>query len=56
MESITEEERAVLELIRSKKFQNITIQVNDGKIVLIRREETIKPGHFDRKQAHRHEE
>jgi len=43
METISRDERKVLELMRSRKFQNITIQINDGKIVVIRREETIKP-------------
>ncbi len=41
--NISNDEKSVLEAIRSRKFQNITIQVNDGKIVLIRREETLKP-------------
>jgi hypothetical protein len=49
MESITKEERMIIETVREKKFQNITIQVTDGKIVLIRREETIKPGLEKRK-------
>ena len=41
--SITKDEQMVLDLIRSRDFQNILIQVNDGKIVLVRREETFKP-------------
>lgn len=43
MQPISKEEMTVLETIREKKFQTITIKVVDGKIELIRREETIKP-------------
>ena len=43
MESLTKDERKVLETIRARRFQNITIHINDGRIVLIKREETIKP-------------
>lgn len=43
MDTLSNEELMVLKTIRERKFQNITIQLNDGKIVLIRREETIKP-------------
>ncbi len=50
--NISNEEKSVLEAIRSRKFQNITIQVNDGKIVLIRREETIIPKQNKKKQSH----
>ena len=41
--NVSNDEKSVLEALRSRKFQNLTIQINDGKIVLIRREETIKP-------------
>ena len=40
---ISEDERLVLKEIRARKFQNINIQINNGKVILIRREETIKP-------------
>ena len=40
---ISQDEQMVLDAIRALKFQNLKIQINDGKIVLIRREETIKP-------------
>lgn len=43
MKAITEDERLVLKEIRARKFQTLNIQINDGKVVLIRREETIKP-------------
>ena len=43
MDTLSNEELMVLKTIREKKFQNITIQINDGKIVLVRREETLKP-------------
>jgi len=41
--TVSRGEQMVLNLIRSKDFQNITIHVNNGKIVLVRREETFKP-------------
>ena len=40
---ITKGEQIVLDLIRSKDFQNITINVNDGEVVLVRQEQTFKP-------------
>ncbi len=41
--NISNDEKMVVEAIRSRKFQNLTIQINNGKIVLVRREETLKP-------------
>jgi hypothetical protein len=38
---VTSEEKKVLELIREKKHQTITIRIKDGKIVNIKREESI---------------
>jgi len=43
MDTISNEEVMVFKTIRGKPFQSITIQVYDGKIVTLRREETIKP-------------
>ncbi len=40
---LTEDQILVLSTMEEKKFQNLLIQINDGKVVLIRREETIKP-------------
>jgi len=38
---VTSSEKKVLELIREKKYQTITIKIKDGKIVNIKREESI---------------
>ena len=47
--NVSNDEKSVLEAIRLRKFQNLTIQINDGKVVLIRREETIKPKQNEKK-------
>ncbi len=47
--NVSNDEKSVLDAIRSRKFQNINIQINDGKIVLIRREETLKPKQNEKK-------
>lgn len=39
--NITPEEAKVLELIREKQYQTITIRIKDAKIVNIKREESI---------------
>ena len=38
---VTSSEKKVLELILEKKYQTITIKIKDGKIVNIKREESI---------------
>lgn len=43
MQSISKEEQNIIALVREKDFQKIIIQVTNGRIDYIRREETIKP-------------
>ncbi len=43
MKALSVDEKMVMDAIRARKFQNINIHVNDGKVVLIRTAETIKP-------------
>jgi hypothetical protein len=38
---LSTKEKLILDLIREKDFQTITIRVKDGKIVHIKREESI---------------
>jgi len=47
--SISKEEEALLELVRSSQFQKITVQVNDGKIVNLKKEENFKPDRYQAK-------
>ena len=49
MQSISKDEQKIIDLIREKDFQNITIQVTDGRIILIRQELTIKPNQNEEK-------
>ena len=38
---VSSKERRIIELIREKDYQTITIKVKDGKIVHVKREESI---------------
>ena len=38
---INPEEKKILELLREKQYQTVTIRIKDGKIVNIKREESI---------------
>ena len=39
--TLSESEKKLIELIREKDYQTITIRIKDGKIVNIKREESI---------------
>jgi len=41
--SLNEKERKVIELLREKDYQTVTVKVQDGNIVHVRVEESIKP-------------
>ena len=38
---LSELEKSIIELIREKDYQTITIRIKDGKIVNVKREESI---------------
>jgi len=40
---LSEKERKVIELIRKRPYQTVTVKVQDGNIVHVRVEESIKP-------------
>ena len=47
---VSELERRIIELIREKDYQTITIRIKDGRIVNIKREESID---LDVKNSHK---
>jgi len=49
MKAISKDEWALIELVRSSLFQKITAQVNGGKIVNLKKEESFRPDRYQPK-------